>query len=71
MARGLVHVHTQGATAAVMIQENWGDSVQQDMLDVLTQQIPRGVWKPNLLQDGSGDAHDRRRCMVVAVPADR
>ena len=53
---GLVHVYAQGATAAVMIQENWDDSVQLDMIDFLAQQIPKGVWKHDL-QDGNGDAH--------------
>jgi len=28
---GLVTVHAQGATAAVMIQENWDNSVQRDV----------------------------------------
>ena len=53
---GLVHVYAQGATAAVMIQENWDESVQEDVIDFLAQQIPRGVWKHDA-QDGNGDAH--------------
>ncbi len=56
IADGLVHVYAQGATAAVMIQENWDESVQEDVLNFLSQQIPKGVWKHDI-QDGNGDAH--------------
>lgn len=53
---GLVAVYAQGATAAVMIQENWDDSVQRDVVDLLRKLIPRGVWLHDA-QDGNGDAH--------------
>ncbi len=53
---GLVHVYAQGATAAVMIQENWDDSVQMDVVDLLRKLIPQGVWLHDQ-QDGNGDAH--------------
>lgn len=53
---GLVHVYVQGATAAVMIQENWDESVQSDVVDLLARLIPRGVWRHDA-QDGNGDAH--------------
>jgi secondary thiamine-phosphate synthase enzyme len=53
---GIVHVYAQGATAAIMIQENWDDSVQEDVIDFLTKQIPKGVWRHDA-QDGNGDAH--------------
>ncbi|MGE5153012.1 MAG: secondary thiamine-phosphate synthase enzyme YjbQ [Bdellovibrio bacteriovorus] len=53
---GVVCIYAQGATAAIMIQENWDDSVQTDMLDLLRRLIPRGVWRHDL-QDGNGDAH--------------
>ena len=53
---GLVSVYAQGATAAVMIQENWDESVQEDVLDFLRRQIPKGVWRHDA-QDGNGDAH--------------
>jgi secondary thiamine-phosphate synthase enzyme len=56
IADGLVHVYAQGATAAVMIQENWDQSVQEDVIDFLSRQIPKGVWKHDA-QDGNGDAH--------------
>jgi secondary thiamine-phosphate synthase enzyme len=56
IADGLVHVYAQGATAAVMIQENWDESVQEDVIDFLARQIPKGVWKHDA-QDGNGDAH--------------
>ena len=42
---GLVSVYAQGATGAVMIQENWDDSVQTDVVNLLQQVIPKGVWQ--------------------------
>ena len=53
---GLVSIYAQGATAAIMIQENWDDSVQRDVVDLLRKLIPRGVWLHDA-QDGNGDAH--------------
>ena len=41
---GIVNVYVQGATAGIMIQENWDNSVQQDVLSMLKKIIPRGVW---------------------------
>jgi len=56
MQNGIVHVYAQGATAAMMIQENWDDSVQLDVIDLLRKLIPPGVWRHDA-QDGNGDAH--------------
>lgn len=53
---GIVSVYAQGATAAIMIQENWDDSVQQDVITLLQQLIPHGVWQHDR-QDGNGDSH--------------
>lgn len=53
---GLVSVYAQGATGAVMIQENWDQSVQTDVVNLLRQLIPQGVWLHDR-QDGNGDAH--------------
>ena len=53
---GIVTVYVQGATAAVMIQENWDESVQTDVVNFLRQIIPQGVWLHDR-QDGNGDAH--------------
>lgn len=53
---GLVHVYAQGATAAIMIQENWDESVQTDVVNLLRQLIPQGKWLHDR-QDGNGDAH--------------
>lgn len=54
--QGLMAVYAQGATAAIMIQENWDESVQTDVIDLLRKLIPRGVWLHDQ-QDGNGDAH--------------
>jgi secondary thiamine-phosphate synthase enzyme len=53
---GIVSVYAQGATAGIMIQENWDESVQTDVIKFLRQIIPRGVWEHDR-QDGNGDAH--------------
>jgi len=53
---GLVNVYAQGATAAVMIQEGWDDSVQNDVVNLLAKVIPRGIWEHDR-QDGNADAH--------------
>jgi len=53
---GLVSVYVQGATAAIMIQENWDESVQTDVIKFLRKIIPQGVWLHDA-QDGNGDAH--------------
>ena len=53
---GLVSVYAQGATAAIMIQENWDESVQTDVVHLLQKLIPRGVWLHDQ-QDGNGDSH--------------
>lgn len=53
---GIVSVYAQGATAAIMIQENWDESVQTDVVNFLRQIIPKGVWLHDQ-QDGNGDSH--------------
>lgn len=53
---GVVNVYVQGATAAIMIQENWDDSVQSDVVNFMQKIIPRGVWLHDA-QDGNGDSH--------------
>nr|VFJ58865.1 MAG: secondary thiamine-phosphate synthase enzyme [Candidatus Kentron sp. FM]VFJ72224.1 MAG: secondary thiamine-phosphate synthase enzyme [Candidatus Kentron sp. FM]VFK12069.1 MAG: secondary thiamine-phosphate synthase enzyme [Candidatus Kentron sp. FM] len=53
---GLINVYVQGATAAMMVQENWDDSVQMDVINLLGKLIPRGVWLHDR-QDGNGDSH--------------
>ncbi|MER2528893.1 MAG: secondary thiamine-phosphate synthase enzyme YjbQ [Candidatus Competibacter denitrificans] len=53
---GLLNVYAQGATAAIMIQENWDESVPLDVVNFLRKLIPPGVWLHDQ-QDGNGDAH--------------
>ena len=53
---GLVALYAQGATAALMIQENWDDSVQTDVVNLLRKLAPKGVWLHDA-QDGNGDSH--------------
>src|SRR5210317_628088 len=53
---GMVNVYVQGATAGIMIQENWDDSVQNDVISLLNKLIPHGVWEHDA-QDSNGDSH--------------
>ena len=53
---GIVVLYVQGATSALMIQENWDESVQTDVVNLLQKLIPRGVWLHDQ-QDGNGDSH--------------
>ena len=53
---GFVNVYVQGATAAIMIQENWDQSVQTDVINLLNKLIPKGIWLHDS-QDNNGDAH--------------
>ena len=53
---GLVNVYVQGATAGIMIQENWDDSVQRDVISLFRKLVPAGVWEHDQ-QDGNGDSH--------------
>ena len=54
--QGIVNVYVRGATAGIMIQENWDDSVQRDVVTLLRKLIPNGVWQHDE-QDGNGDSH--------------
>jgi len=56
IGNGLIVLYVQGATAALMIQENWDESVQTDVVNLLRKLIPRGVWLHDR-QDGNGDSH--------------
>ncbi len=53
---GLINIYVRHATAAIMIQENWDESVQNDVVNLLSNLIPKGVWEHDA-QDGNGDAH--------------
>jgi secondary thiamine-phosphate synthase enzyme len=53
---GMVNVYVRGATAAIMIQENWDQSVQNDVVALLRKLIPSGVWEHDA-QDNNGDSH--------------
>ena len=54
--QGIASVYVQGATAAIMIQESWDQSVQNDVVNLLSKLIPQGVWQHDA-QDNNGDAH--------------
>jgi secondary thiamine-phosphate synthase enzyme len=53
---GLVNVYVQGATAGIMIQENWDDSVQNDVVTLMNKLVPSGIWEHDK-QDNNGDSH--------------
>jgi len=53
---GIINIYAQGATSAIMIQENWDQSVQNDVINLFTKLIPSGIWEHDA-QDNNGDAH--------------
>ena len=53
---GILHVYVQGATAGIMIQENWDDSVQNDVISMFNKLVPAGIWEHDA-QDNNGDSH--------------
>jgi len=53
---GIASVYARGSTAALMIQENWDQSVQNDVVTLLKKMIPAGIWEHDH-QDNNGDAH--------------
>ena len=53
---GIASVYARGSTAAIMIQENWDQSVQNDVVNLLNRLIPSGVWEHDR-QDNNGDSH--------------
>lgn len=53
---GIASVYARGSTAAIMIQENWDQSVQNDVVTLLRRIIPPGIWEHDR-QDNNGDAH--------------
>jgi secondary thiamine-phosphate synthase enzyme len=53
---GLCALYAQGATAALMIQENADPQVPEDVLDCLDGLIPAGRWRHDRIDD-NGAAH--------------
>lgn len=53
---GLANIYARGATAAIMIQENWDASVRTDVINLLDKLIPQGIWIHDR-EDGNGAAH--------------
>jgi secondary thiamine-phosphate synthase enzyme len=53
---GIASIYARGSTAAIMIQENWDQSVQNDVISLLRKMIPSGIWEHDH-QDNNGDAH--------------
>ena len=53
---GLCALYAQGATAALMVQENDDPDIQRDVLDCLAGLVPDGRWRHDRV-DGNGAAH--------------
>ncbi|WP_421920835.1 YjbQ family protein [Marinifilum sp.] len=53
---GVVNGYAQVATAAIMIQENWKDSEQNDVVKLLKKRTPSRVWE-----------HDTRVVMAIRI----
>ena len=52
----LMAIYSRGATAAVMIQENWDPNIRTDIIDCLDGLVPAGGWLHDKV-DGNADAH--------------
>lgn len=52
----LCSLFVPGATAAIMIQENWDPNIASDVLTCLQRLVPRGGWLHDRI-DGNGDSH--------------
>jgi secondary thiamine-phosphate synthase enzyme len=53
---GMCMLYAQGATAALMIQENDDPNIADDVLDCLGRLVPAGVWRHDRVDD-NGAAH--------------
>jgi secondary thiamine-phosphate synthase enzyme len=53
---GLCALYAQGATAALMIQENDDPNIALDVLDCLARLVPAGTWRHDRVDD-NGAAH--------------
>jgi secondary thiamine-phosphate synthase enzyme len=53
---GLCSLYAQGATAAMMVQENDDPNIGLDVVRCLEQLVPDGVWLHDRV-DGNGSAH--------------
>ena len=56
VSTGIVSVYARGSTCSIMIQENWDESVQNDVICLLNKIVPHGVWEHDK-QDNNGDSH--------------
>lgn len=56
IAEGLCALYAQGATAALMVQENDDPNIAFDVLDCLDKMAPVGVWRHDRV-DGNGASH--------------
>ncbi|HPX50496.1 MAG TPA: secondary thiamine-phosphate synthase enzyme YjbQ [Deltaproteobacteria bacterium] len=54
--RRLCALYAMGATAAIMIQENWDPNIPSDVIACLNRIVPKGIWLHDRV-DGNGDAH--------------
>ena len=52
----LMALYARGATAAIMVQENWDPNITTDILTCLSQIAPAGQWLHDQV-DGNADAH--------------
>lgn len=52
----LCALYAMGATAAIMIQENWDPNIQIDVISCLQNIVPKGKWLHDRI-DGNGDSH--------------
>ncbi len=53
---GLCNVFVPHATAAIIINENYDPEICNDLLSLLKEKIPKGIWRHDRI-DGNADSH--------------
>jgi secondary thiamine-phosphate synthase enzyme len=56
VSEGICSLYAQGATAALMIQENDDPNIRADVLECFDKLVPSGVWRHDRI-DHNGAAH--------------
>ncbi len=68
----LCALYARGATAAIMIQENWDPNIGTDILNCLSGLVPQGKWLHDQI-DGNADSHIKAGIVGASetIPIDR
>lgn len=65
---GIVNVYVQGATTGIMEQENWDESVQNDVVALLNKFFPTGVWGSMVTRTTTGMRISKQELLAPRKP---